>query len=114
MPSYTPCVDIDKLELGMGPSDWKPVAVVALLCAGLGAYIAFGLRIVDCANEAFSRCSGPGLVQLLIALAGLIPALGTTVTSFRGRGHPGRWFWLTGLTYAVWLLYIWQGPEATD
>jgi hypothetical protein len=107
-------VAFDKLELGMGPSSWRPAAVVALLCAGLGAYIALTLRFVDCANEAYSTCSGPGLVQLLVALAGLAPALGSVVTSFRGRGHPGRWFWLTGLIYAVWGLYLWQGPQPTD
>jgi hypothetical protein len=92
----------------MEPSDWKPLAVVALLCAGLSVYIALGLRVVDCSNEAFSTCSTRGLVQLLLALAGLVPALVTVVQSFRGRGHPGRWFWLTTLVYAAWGLYVWQ------
>jgi hypothetical protein len=98
----------------MEPSDWKPLAVVTILCAGFGVYVGLGLRFVDCANEAFSVCSTPGLVQLLIALVGVVPAFGTLLQSFRGRGHPGRWFWLTALTYAVWGLYLWRGPEFTD
>ena len=92
----------------MEPSDWRPLGIVAVLCAGLAAWIANSLRVVDCAHEAWSVCSMPGLIQLLIALTGLIPALGTLFQSFRGRGHPGRWFWLTALTYAAWGLYLWQ------
>jgi hypothetical protein len=95
-------------EIGMEPSDWKPVAVVTILGAGFAVFIAQGLRFVDCANEAWSVCSTRGLVQLVIALAGLILAFGMLVQSFRGRGHPGRWFWLTALVYAFWGLYLWQ------
>lgn len=106
---------LDKLiEIGMEPADWRPVSFVTVICAVFGAYAGLGLRFVDCANEAFSVCSTPGLVQLLIALAGLIPALAMVFQSFRGRGHPGRWFWLTALTYAAWGLYVWRGHEFTD
>jgi uncharacterized membrane protein YhaH (DUF805 family) len=87
---------------------WIAASVLTLALASFAAYIANALRFVDCANEASSECSTPGLVQLVIALAGLAPALLMLIQSARGRGRPGVWFILTALVYAVWLLIAWR------
>ena len=90
------------------PGTPETIVVGVLTVAGalFAIYIANVLRFVDCANEAWSECSTPGLVQLLIAWAGLLPALGTLVSTIRKRGHPWRWFAATGLVYAGWLVYV--------
>ena len=87
---------------------WIAASVLTLALAAFAALTANALRFVDCANEATSECSTPGLVQLVVAWGGLVPALVLLIQSARGRGRPGLWFCLTALVYAVWFLLVWR------
>lgn len=90
------------------PWYWAPVACLTLLGAGYLAFFAYLLRIIDCHEDTGSVCTTSGLVQLLIALAGLVPALGMMVQSLRGRGRPSYWFAATAVVYVTWAIYLWR------
>jgi hypothetical protein len=88
--------------------DTDSCRVVTVLGASLGILLAVGVRVTDCKEEASSACSTASLLQLLGAVVGLIPAVGTFVESVRRRGRALPWFLMTALIYAVWGLYVWQ------
>jgi uncharacterized membrane protein YhaH (DUF805 family) len=90
---------------------WTLLALLALSGAVIATYFAFVFRAIDCSEESYSTCSTSGLVQLVIAAAGLVPALAMMTQSLRGRGRPSRWFVATVVVYATWFLYLWFGPE---
>ena len=69
-------------------SGWIAASILTILLAGFVALTAASLRFADCANEATSECSTPGLVQLVVAWAGLAPVLVLLVQSTRGHGRP--------------------------
>jgi hypothetical protein len=77
-------------------------AVLTVLGALFATYVAFALRFVDCCNEADSEPSRVGEWQSIVALIGLVPALGMLVACFRERGRPWRWFAATVAIYTVW------------
>jgi hypothetical protein len=81
--------------------------VLAVLSAGFAVYVALAWRWVECAED-WSRCSAPGLVQLVIAGLGLLPALAMLVFAICGRGHPWRWLLGTALVYAAWGVFVSQ------
>jgi len=80
------------------------VGVVTVIGAGLAALFSLFLYSFGC--EFDSTCDTPGLVQLLIALGGVPPALATLVESARRRGRPWRWFLLTAWVYALWGVFL--------
>ena len=88
----------------------RTVAVLACLLAfGLAlfaVYVAFGIRAIDCGAEYDSECSGEGLAQVWLALAGLVPAALAVLGSIRGKGRPGLWFAATALVYGTWVLAL--------
>lgn len=88
-----------------------PLACLTLLGAFVLSSLAWLFRVIDCSEESYSTCSTSGRVQLLMALAGLVPALGMMIQSGRGRGRPALWLLATALVYATWGLYLWLGPE---
>ena len=76
------------------------VAVLVVLGASLAVGLTWIARGIAC-GEAGGDC-GPGLPLLILAAAGLVPALGMLIASGRSRGHPWRWFFATASVYAVW------------
>ena len=92
-----------------GTPEMVIVAVLIVLGAAFAVGLAWIAREIECSAEAYSECSGEGMVQLIIVIAGLVPALGTLVESGRKRGHPWLWFIATVLVYAVWGLYFSHG-----
>ncbi len=88
-----------------GSPEMLVVGFTTFFGACFAVVTALSFRFVDCAVEASSECTTPGRVQLLIAFAGVIPALGTLVHAIRRRGHPWRWFSVTALSYALWIVY---------
>jgi hypothetical protein len=82
------------------------VGFLVLVTAGFVTYLAFFLRWVDCSWDSSSECSTHGLVQLGLAAAGLGPALGTLVETFRSQGRPGRWLLGTVGVYLAWLFVV--------
>lgn len=93
-------------DMALVPRALIPAGVIAVLGATFAIYLAVGVRVVDCSNEASSKCSTGGLVQLVIAGLGALPALATLALAAWGRGHPLRWFLLTALVYAAWGVYV--------
>lgn len=81
------------------------VGVCTVLGGALAVFFAYVFREFECYAEAWSECSTGGLVQLVIACVGLVPALGTLVASARRRGHPWRWFLVTAIFYGFWALF---------
>jgi len=88
----------------MRPRHWRPVAIVTFPGAVVAVLVALGIWLIDCGEESYSVCSPRGHIQLLIALFGLVPAVGLLVLSIRDRGSPGVWFFVTALIYMTWAL----------
>jgi hypothetical protein len=89
----------------MAGSRWVlvPAAALTVVAALALFYVAGLLRLLDCDAEYDSECSTEGLVQLVIAGFGLVPALGMLALAVWGRGRPWRWFLATVLVYAAWV-----------
>lgn len=87
---------------------WIGVGVVTLLGAGVAVFFAASVRVLNCIEEASSPCSNESLGQLVVAIGGLIPAVGTLVQSIRRSGHPLPWFLATAVVYALWGIYVWR------
>lgn len=96
------------LHFRAGSLEMVVVGLLTLAGALVATWTAITFRFVDCANEASSECSSQGQHQLVVALVGLVPALGTLVASIRKRGRPWRWFLATLVFYAVWGLLAWR------
>jgi hypothetical protein len=82
------------------------VATLTFFGAVFAVWVAAFLREFECTAEAWSQCSAAGLVQLLVAVGGLIAAVAMLVESLRNRGHPWRWFCVTALVFAGWGLVV--------
>jgi hypothetical protein len=78
---------------------------LTVVAAALVVFVARFFRSYDCHGEN-ADCETESLSQLVIAYAGLIPAVGTLVASIRGQGHPWLWFLATVGVYAAWALLI--------
>ena len=79
------------------------VAVLILLGALVAVAVSFGMRHLGCGLSQYSCNRTEGYAPFVIALAGLVPALGMLVASARTRGRPLRWF------VAVAFVYFWWG-----
>lgn len=81
------------------------MVIVAFLVV-LGSVFAVGLSWVARGICEDSECRSEGLVAVIVAVVGLVPALVMLVESGRTRGHPWIWFFITVLMYAVWALIL--------
>ena len=92
----------------------SPELVILAILVLIGAVLAVGLswaaRELVCGEKLQGDCDG-GIPVGLVAIAGLIPALGMVVSSARQGGHPWRWFMATASVYALWGLAFmgWAG-----
>jgi hypothetical protein len=78
------------------------VGLLVVVGAGFAAGITWIAREISC-GEAQPECNGEALVVLLIAITGLVCAVGMLMASWRQRGHLWRWFLVTAFVYAaVW------------
>ena len=75
------------------------LAFAVSLCV---VYVALAVRALDCDADYDSECSSEGLVQLWVAVAGLIPSTLAVVGSIRGKGRTGIWFGAACGVYVVW------------
>jgi hypothetical protein len=85
------------------------VGLLTVVGTCFATFVANVWRWVECCSESGLQASPAGERQLVVAALGLIPALGTLVSSLRTRGHPWNWFCATVLVYAVWgvLIVVW-------
>ncbi len=80
--------------------------VLTFLGACFAAFVAYVWRWVDCCSESGLTAGSESTTQLVVAIAGIVPASGMLVQSIRGRGHPWRWFYATAIVYAVWAVLV--------
>ena len=78
------------------------LAVVSLGAALVAVFFASVAYVIGCTEESYSECTPEGRNQLLVALVGLAPALGTVAASVLGRFRPGLWWCCTALVYLMW------------
>jgi hypothetical protein len=88
------------------PRSLVPAGIFTVLGASFVVHVAYVWSLLDCTTA--RECGTPGLVQLVIAGLGLLPALATLALAVSGRGHPWRWLLLTMLVYAAWGVYVSQ------
>jgi uncharacterized protein (DUF983 family) len=83
--------------------------VLTFLGACFAAFVANVWRWVECCSESELIASSESKTQLVVAIAGIVPAFGMLVQSIRGRGNPWLWFYATAIIYAVWgvLVVLW-------
>ena len=99
----------------MDESDYNPVsrwvvrllAVLTVLAAVLIVGLSHLFRSFDCDDEN-ADCGTASLSHLVIAYAGLIPAVATLMASIRRQGRPWLWFLATLGVYAGWALLVWD------
>jgi MFS superfamily sulfate permease-like transporter len=90
-----------------GTPEMVVIAILTIIGAVLLIWAAAVIRAVDCGADSDSECSGKGLAQLLIAVAGGLPAFATLFESLRpGRGRPWRWLLVTAAVYIVWGVFL--------
>jgi hypothetical protein len=77
------------------------VGLGACLGAAVAVFYSVIFRALDCESDN-GACRGPGTTLVVVAVAGVVPALGTLVAAARGRGHTGRWLAATALVCVLW------------
>lgn len=88
------------LSFRPGTAEMVVVGVLVVLGAAVAVGVTWIAREITC-GESDSDCGGARAL-LIVAIVGLMPALGMLITSGRRTGHPWRWFVATVLVYAVW------------
>jgi multisubunit Na+/H+ antiporter MnhB subunit len=71
------------------------VALATFAGTLVALFFAYVIYAVGCTWESYSECSNQALAQVIWQGAGVILALVMFVESFRERGHPWLWFFLT-------------------
>lgn len=77
------------------------VALLTVAGATFIAWFSWTAREFVCGEKLQGDCDG-GTPVVVVAMIGLMPAVGMLVGSWRARGHPWRWFLVTALAYVAW------------
>jgi hypothetical protein len=79
------------------------LGLVGASCAVFFALVLAALTDAYCSDDCSTT---PSVLQLGIAIAGLVPALVALVQSVRERGRPWRWMLAAAFVYCVWGAFL--------
>jgi hypothetical protein len=85
---------------------WLALGIPTVLAAVILVFAAGMFGALQCYEWGYSCDRTRGRIQFVIALVGLLPAVGTLVAGLRRGGHPSRWFAATVVVYSAWFVAL--------